>query len=134
MTHAYVQSGEAMSYELEWHTSDKVLLLTLSGNYSVDEAKEANRLILDELDQADNLVFILIDAMNMTRPYNFGEIRAVQSFMDHRNLSHIYVGTGDRLVKLAMMVIFNLSRAYLHICDDTDKANFMLERQLNIRR
>ena len=93
--------------------------------------KEVNRLILDQLQQADKQLSVLIDAMALNRPYNFSEIRAVQTFMDHDKLAHIYVGAGDRVVRLAMMVIFNFSRAYLHLYDSVDKVNTVLARQLN---
>jgi hypothetical protein len=67
----------------------------------------------------------------MNRPYNFNEIRAAQTYMDHRQLKNIYVATNDRLVKLAMMVIFNMGRAYLHVFDDLEKATLLLQRQLS---
>jgi hypothetical protein len=131
MTTAELQLEESMSYELGWHIPDEVLLLTLSGDYPVNEAKEVNRLILDQLQQADKQLSVLIDAMALNRPYNFSEIRAVQTFMDHDKLAHIYVSAGDRLVRLAMMVIFNFSRAYLHLYDNLGQAKLVLERQNN---
>lgn len=119
-----------MSYDVTWHIPDKVLLLTLSGDYTVGEAKAVNRLILDELNRSQTTPCILIDAMEIKRPHNFSDIRSAQTFMDHRRLKYIYVATNDNLVKLAMMVIFSLSRAYLFICEDVDKATNMAESQL----
>lgn len=117
-----------MTYELTRDPLNKALILTISGDYRIEEAKEANRLILEELTQSQSQLSIVINAMKMNRPYHFSDIRAIHTFMDHLNLRSIYVATGDRLMKLSMMIIFNLSRAHLHICDDQEKATALLQR------
>jgi hypothetical protein len=123
-----------MAHELTWHTPHKVLLLTLHGNYTVENAGKVNQLITDELDRSKTALIILIDAVEMNRPYNFEYIRAVQTFMNHRQLKHIVIVCGDRLIKLAMLVIFNLATAHLSIFDDAEKAERILTRQLaNLR-
>lgn len=111
-----------MSYNLIWHIQNEALLLTLSGDYPIHEAKTVNNLILDELEQTQTPLSLLINAMQLNRLYNFADIRSVQTFMDHPMLKNILVASDDRLVKLAMMVIFNLSRANLYICDDWEQA------------
>lgn len=120
-----------MSYELVWQVPAKVICLTITGTYSIDEAKEANRFIIEMLDESDVFLYLLIDASKMNRPYNFTQIRAVQTFMNHRKLKHIYVATNDRVVKLSMMVMFNLGRAGLNVYDDVDLANAVLKKQLD---
>jgi len=119
-----------MTYELTWHESKKALRLTLSGDYLLEEAKEVNRRMLDELETSQMPLLILIDATHMNRSYRFSDIRTAQTFMDHLKLKAIYVATNDRLVKLSMMIIFNLSRASFYICDDVEKATLMLQKQL----
>ena len=115
-----------MPYKLSWHIPGKVLSLSLSGNYSLDAAKEVNRRINNELDKSQTPLLLLIDAVKMDRPYHFDSIRAVQTYMDHQNLKQIYVVAADRVVKLSMLVIFNLSRARLQLCDNVEKANKLL--------
>lgn len=117
---------DEMSYELGWHVPGKVLSLSLSGTYTPENAKEVNQLITDKLDQSKSPILLLIDAMKMDRPFHFDSIRALQTYMDHRNLKHIYIVTNDKIVKLSMLVIFNLSRARLHMFDNVEKANRML--------
>ncbi len=131
MSNAGTDLAYNTSYTLNWHTPGKVLQLTLSGDYPVEEAQEVNDVILSVLTKTNSPHFLLIDATQMTRPRNFKAIRAVQNYMDHRQLKHIYVVTTDNLVKLAMMVIFNLSRATLHMSNDTMRANRMMARHLN---
>jgi hypothetical protein len=117
-----------MAYELTQDALNKALVLTLTGDYLVEEAKEANQRIVNELTQSHTQLSLLINAMDMNRPYNFSDIRTIHTFMDHLKLKSIYVATGDRLVKLSMMIIFNLSRASLHICEDMEKATSMLQK------
>ncbi|MEO1288218.1 MAG: hypothetical protein AAFV93_10650 [Chloroflexota bacterium] len=119
-----------MAYELAWHIEDQALLLTISGHYTLLDARDANKHILDMLEKSSNTLALLIDATTMQRPYNFGEIRATQHYMDHQRLDGIYVATRDRLIKLSMMVIFNLSRANLFIADDVINAENMLRQRL----
>lgn len=120
-----------MAYKLSWHVPERVLFLSLSGDYTVEDAKEVNRLITLELDRSQQPLSILIDVTEMNRPVNFVSIRAVQTYMRHRNLQHIYIAASDRLVKLAMIVIFNLGWAYLHTFDDMENATLLLQRQLD---
>lgn len=123
-----------MTYELTWHESKKALWLTLSGDYLLEEAKALNQEILDELEKSQTPLLILIDATHMNRSYRFSDIRTAQTFMDHLKLKAIYVATNDRLVKLSMLIIFNLSRASLYVCDDVEKATLMLQKQLTVLR
>ena len=88
----------------------------------MDDAREVNRLITKELDARQEALALLIDVTEINRPVNFMGICAVQTYMQHRNLQHIYIAASDRLVKLAMIVIFNLGWAYLHMFDDLENA------------
>lgn len=110
------------SYDLAWHTLNQVLILTIQGDYTLGDAQAVNRLILDKLNLSQSPLSIIIDARKMDRPYNFDEIRAAQTYMDHRQLKHIYTVAGDPVVKLAMMVIFNLCRAHFHIANEMSLA------------
>jgi len=115
-----------MSYELVWHTKGKVLLLTLEGAYLLEDAIKVNELVLDQLEQAQTPMILLIDAMKHNPPHNFADIRATQTFQDHHMLSNILVLTDDRIIKLAMMIIFNLSKANLLLCENWDQVQARL--------
>lgn len=118
------------SFKIDWYEPERALLLRITGEYSLEDAKSANKQLIEDLDNAEQRIYVLIDAMTMARPHNFVEIRGAQSFMDHKNLKSIYVAANDRLVKLSMMVIFNLSRAGLHISDDLDSVKVMLDQRI----
>lgn len=104
----------------------KVLYLVLSGDYTLDEAMEVNRLICDELDKNQSPLNIFIDVTQMQKPYNFSTIRNVQTFINHPQLFCIFVISDDRLMRLSMMVIFNLAQAQLHLCNKFETAELML--------
>lgn len=131
MTITLLKAGENMAYELTWHITDRVLLLSITGDYTLDDAKKVNTLIKDHLDEKHHNLFLLIDATHMHRPMNFQSIRETQSYMDHDNLKYIYVVASDKLIKLTMMVIFHLSRARVRVLDDFDRADTILRRQLS---
>ena len=119
-----------MAYELTWHTQGSVLLLSLSGDYNLDAAKEVNRKITEELERSKQGLYLIIDATHMARPHDFQAIRDTQKYMDHQNLKHIYAVATDKLTKLTMMVIFHFSRARFHMTESQDKASTMIRRQI----
>jgi hypothetical protein len=120
-----------MPYNCTWHIPDKVLRVTIEGEYSLADAEAVNQRMLYELERSQTILSLLVDAQNMERPYNFREIRNVQTYMNHRRLQNIYIVANDQLVKLAMMVIFNLSRASFYLYDDIAKADLIVQRHLN---
>lgn len=120
-----------MAYELSWYIPNRILYLSILGDYALDDARLVNRNIIEELENSPHDLMLFIDGMEMKRLHNFQEIRSSQEYMDHPKLKRIFVATNDRLVKLAMMVIFNLSHAYLTIFDDVEKADVTIQRQFS---
>lgn len=108
-------SSTIANSELSWYSPGKVMCLRISGDYAVEDSRQFNAAIIEELDQSPDDLVLLIDATEMNRPYHFDQIRATQTYKDHRKLKRIYIAAGDHLVKLALMIIFNLSRAQLHV-------------------
>lgn len=117
-----------MAYELSWYAPHVALYLRIEGNYSLQEAQEVNSLLLPELDHSpDNLVLVL-DATNWQHPINLDQIRNSQTYKDHPKLKHIYVVAKDDSAALATQIIFNISRACLHVFDDVDTVETVLNR------
>jgi hypothetical protein len=119
-----------MTYELSWYIPDRVLSLGISGKYTLEDARQVNLLILQELDRISKPLILFIDAMGMQRPDNFQGIRSTQTYMNHQKLKRIVVAANDRVVKLAMMVIFNISRADLTLFDSIEQANTQIQKQV----
>jgi hypothetical protein len=122
-----------MTHELNWHIPDQVMLLTITGDYTLDAAQAVNQAITEKLSQTKTPLWLIIDATAMSRPYNFQQIRATQMFMDHPKMYMIAIVSSDKLVTLAMMIVFNLGRARLLMFDSVQKANMALQRQMTQR-
>lgn len=119
-----------MPYELTWHTPSKVLQLTIIGEYSPEIAKEANDAIVEELNRATTVLLLVIDATQMARPYRFQEIRATQHYMNHHRLRHIFVISNDKLIRLSIVIIFNLSRAFVQLFNTPAEAETLVQARL----
>jgi hypothetical protein len=119
-----------MAYKLTWQIPRKALRLSVSGEYSVANAREVNQLIIDMLDQNPSSAILLIDATAMKPSYGFDQIRASQTYMDHPKMKLILVASKEKLVTLSLMIIFNPGRARFQHFDDVEKANRTLQGQL----
>ncbi len=125
---ASIGKGLKMSYELSWHIPDKVLLLRLDGDYTVEDAKRVNESVTQILDHSSTSLMLLIDARTMNRSYAFQQIRSAQSFVDHIRLKQAAVVTNDQIVKLAMLVIFGWGRCNLTLFATIEHASAFFQR------
>lgn len=116
-----------MAYKLTWQIPRKALLLTLSGEYTLANAKEVNQQITDLLDENNSAAILLIDATAMKPSYGFDQIRASQKYMDHPKMKTILVASKEKLVTLSMMIIFNAGRASFQHFDNLEKATRTLQ-------
>ena len=100
-----------MAHKLSWKLPGQVMTLNINGHYAIDEAQAINQIITDELEKTSGGLMLVIDASDMKRPVNFEMIRASQTFMDHEKLTMLIVVAKDKLIRLSLMVIFNLTKA-----------------------
>ncbi len=121
-----------MPYELVWHIPEKVLKLEIIGEYTPEIAKEANDCIVEELNRSATPLLLLMDATQMARPYRFQEIRATQHFMNHHKLRYIFVATNDKLIRLSIVIIFNLSRAFVQLYGTAEEAQQAIETRIRL--
>lgn len=112
---------------LDWFTPNTILHLTIKGAYTVENAEATNAALLKALGEAAAPLTLLIDCNDMARPMNFEVIRETQTFMEHEMLGHIYVASSNRLVRFAMMVIFNQSSAHLRVFESLSQAIMMID-------
>ncbi len=106
------------------------MLLTLSGVYSLSDAKRINVQITEWLDTSDRSLLLVIGAENATIARNFEQVRAAQSFMDDPRLRGISIITTSKLTRLSMMVIFNLSKAGIQLFSDFPQVDKFLDVRL----
>lgn len=109
-----------MMHELSWEIPGRLLALRLNGHYTIEEAEIVNQVITEKLNQADERLMLLVDGTNMKRPYNFEMIRSSQTYMNHKNLKMLFVIAEDKLIRLSLMVIYNLSKAQFVMADNQE--------------
>ncbi|MEO1288971.1 MAG: hypothetical protein AAFV93_14495 [Chloroflexota bacterium] len=82
-------------YQIEWYVANKVVLVTLSGDVTVKELTELNKIIVDDyLTGTSNKVHLVINGTDITKLPNdlFGITKASKPLMDSPNIgSSIYV-------------------------------------------
>jgi len=126
-------SDSQKTHQINWLVPNRVLQVVLSGVYTPENAALINAGLMEVLDKTDQPLTVLFDCLTMQRPVNFEIIRQAQGFMHHPMLAQIYVAATDRLVRFAMMVIFNSSVARLRLFDSVSQARMMVEA-LGIKR
>ncbi|MCA9913948.1 MAG: hypothetical protein KC496_11390, partial [Anaerolineae bacterium] len=94
-----------MSYNVEWYIPERVVLLTLSGIVTVEDAVQSNKEMEEALHESTHAIFVLVDAEEMKASVPFERIRQVQTFLMHPNLRAIYVITSSKLTRLLLTVV-----------------------------
>jgi hypothetical protein len=126
-------STSVANHQLAWSEMDRVIHLKLSGNYRPEDAAEISIKISQMIREGrqPKSVVLVIDAMNMNVLTQFEQIRAVQGFIFEPNLGYIFVATDNKLLRLAFMVMFKLSTAYVRLFDSVPELNSYIEQSIN---
>lgn len=120
-----------MTYELDWYVPDQILQLRLMGQPALHQFQRLNQEIIQALDEAQNDLWLMVDVQGLSHMLPGWEtIRTSQTYMYHPRLTFIVIVTDrrNRLVRLMMMILYNLSRAGLKIFDSWDDAARFLTR------
>jgi hypothetical protein len=120
-----------MSYELSWHTPNRVILLRLFDLFTLTDAVQINAEITAWLDASNASIFLLVDAQDVTIPLLFEEIRSSQSFMNHRHLRHIFIVSDKKMTRLFMLVMYNLATAFVRLFNTREAVEEYLELRLS---
>lgn len=120
-----------MPYSVEWHIPDRVLLLSLTGIVTVDDAIQSNREIEQALQETTNDIFLLIDAQGMRASVPFERIRQEQTFVTNPRLQAIYVVATSKLTRLLLTVVFFATTATFRLFDNIEQAERFLQRHLD---
>jgi hypothetical protein len=120
-----------MAYRIFWQVPGQILYLELEGHLSLDDFNQINEAIIDHLgaEQNDRRIALLID---ITRPGNVpqavNQLRASQTYVGRRDLRFILVAGRNKLLRLMMLLTFNLYRPSLCFFDDVDQALMSAQR------
>lgn len=112
-----------MPYRVYWEAPNAMLYLKLSGDVSLQEFIEIDReitryLASDKLEEKLTLLVDVNDAKSV--PQSFNQLKASQTYASVYNskLSYILVVSGgNKLMRLMMMLTFNLCRPSLQFFD-----------------
>jgi|GEM_PF-5119455 len=118
-----------MAYELSWDTDNTIIVVKLWDDYTIADSKSLAQQILEILEDAPYPMSLVIDAIQLLPPRHFTDLRTTQNYMYHDMLERIYIATGNRVVKLSMLMIFNLGNVPFKVYNTLEEAYHALEQR-----
>ena len=119
-----------MPYTLSWHMQEKLIDLRLEGQLSVNEMKTISQDVMNILDDSQEKMHLLIDAMKFQSSYHTADqLRNTQKYMDHSRLDFAVLVTDNKLNRLTTLMAFCMARVPLMQFDSFSKAKQYLERR-----
>ena len=125
-----------MGYQLKWHIPSRVLYLQLGAETTLPEFEEINKSIIGHLNQEKQKLFLIID-VNEFKPNAliWDRIRASQNYVSHENLEYVLIvgQKANRLIRLMMLVLFNISKAGLKFFESLQEVEgFLIRSEVKI--
>ena len=81
-----------MEYGFEWHIPKRVLVLTVSGDVSMDDLAQFNQSMIDNLEQGNAPVHLISIGHNIQRvPTNLMLIKETVTFLQHPNMGWVVI-------------------------------------------
>lgn len=118
-----------MPYQISWLVPSKVLHLHLRDEVSLEDFQAINKQVQLYTAEADQRFALVVDMIHTRRvSYNVEQIRASQQYAQDSRLDWILVVSSNKLLRLTMMVIFNLARAPLQLFQTVDEVKTFLKR------
>ncbi len=114
-----------MGYRVFWQVPHQFLYLELEGYLSLDDFMQINLTVNDLLsaEVKDRQVTLVIDITRpCTAPKAFAQLKASQTYLMRRDLKYILVVGSNKLMRLMMMLTFNLSKPSLWFFDSFEQA------------
>ncbi len=118
-----------MAYKVSWQVPQQVLLVELEGQLSLDDFNGINQAVVSYLnDLPENAaVALLINTSRVSSvPQAFQQLKASQTYVQRRDLQYILVVGNSKMIRLMMLLTFNLCRPALRFFDDLDHAHSFL--------
>lgn len=120
-----------MSFDIFWYIPHRVLYVRLSSQTEAGVFETINRQIVQEFQQHPGASFLIIDVSDFSPTIMaWNQIRASQNYLNLNNLEVVLVmgKSKDRLIRLIMLMLFNLSRAGVSFFENRDAVNTFLKR------
>ena len=123
-----------MAYKVFWQIPQQVLYHKLEGDLSLDDFSQINQVIWDHLGEETTYqhTALLIDISRPGRtPQDFAALRASQTYMLRNDLKFILVVGSNKLMRLMMLLTFNLSKPGVRFFDDLEQGLGMAQRLIS---
>jgi hypothetical protein len=114
-----------MAYRVFWHVPDQILYLEVEGNLTLGDFDQINRAIIDLVgtEITERQLALLIDITRpASTPRDFNYLRASQTYLLRPDLKFIMVAGSNKLMRLMMLLVFNLCSPSLRFFDSVDQA------------
>lgn len=116
-----------MAYEISWMSEPSVLQLRLQGAISLDEFEEIGQAVDAEINRYNSRMALIIDISQTTSITHAVErVREAQHYAHNSRLKWLLIVGSNKLMRLTMLVIFNLSRAQIQLLSSLDEAQVFL--------
>ncbi len=118
-------------FGISWYVHQHAIYMTLSPAMSVENFRVADRRVTEMLQSVPMQAALIIDASDMeARLLDWTSVRMTQTYGDHPNLQAIFVilPESNRVVRLMMLIMFNLARAPLHMVSSLREVDSWLQR------
>jgi hypothetical protein len=117
-----------MAHKLVWRASDRVLTLTLTGEISLADFSNIGDDIDVMLGEVTDPLVLVVDAKDVRLGRSgLSQARTTSpTYMENRLVEHLLVVTSDKIIRLTLLVVFNLNRSVLRFFDHMDQAEYHL--------
>lgn len=112
-----------------------ILYVGLNEQVSYEDFTAINDAVLEWLNKLDgkrNAVLVFNTVDTLTIPHFIEQLRMSQKYVQRRDLAWILVIGENKLIRLMMMLTFNLASAHLQFFLNPEQAHAFINRQLRM--
>lgn len=122
-----------MAYRVFWEVPQGILRLELAGVLSLEDFSQINQTVSEHLgvETSDRRLALLVDTSQLSgMPSSVAQLQVSQKYLLRQDLQFILITGSTKLVRLLLLLTFNLCRASLRFFDNTDQALVFAQRTL----
>lgn len=123
-----------MAYRVFWQIPHQIICVELEGNLTLNDFQQINQDILEHLgsENRERPVTLVIDVTRpSTTPQAFAQLNASQTYTLRRDLKFILVVGSNKLMRLMMLLTFNLCKPSLRFFDTIDEVSLFIQRKIS---
>jgi len=115
---------------MHWDVPETVLCLKLAGRLTNEEFHNINKEIVAALTERhdDRPIALVVDTLEVKSiPPNYSQLNASQTYANRDDIKYLMIIGKNKLIRLMMLLIYNLCRARLRFSDDYEGVWRMLK-------